>query len=73
MFGQTGAGNNRLGSGVDLHTQRWIRNFVVSRTARVKVDDEYSAPTTMRAGVPQGTILGPLLFLVYIEGPYARR
>ena len=27
-------------SGVDLHTQRWIRNFVVSRTARVKVDDE---------------------------------
>ena len=52
--------------GVRASTLRWIQSFLGDRTQRVVVDGESSTTATETSGVPQGTVLGPLLFLVYI-------
>ena len=44
-----------------------IRNFIRARFIVVKINNKYSTPTRMTAGVPQGAILSPLLYNLYIS------
>ena len=46
---------------------KFIHDYLSDRTQRVKVDGEYSEKRTLKYGVPQGSILGPLLFNLFMN------
>ena len=53
--------------GISGPIRNWIRAFLTSRTQRVMMDGCHSREDAVDSGVPQGTVLGPLLFLIYIR------
>ena len=53
--------------GIHGNIGSWIGSFLVERTQRVKVGDKLSEPETIASGVPQGLVLGPVFFLLYIQ------
>ena len=52
--------------GLDAHTLSWITSYLTNRKQHVVVGGETSLDAPVLSGVPQGSVLGPLLFLVYM-------
>ena len=48
-------------------TQEWFRNYLCNRTQYVSYNRVSSQTENIKCGVPQGSILGPLLFILYMN------
>ncbi len=53
--------------GIDGNLLLWLRNFLTERKQRVNIRGSFSTWSPAKSGVPQGSVLGPVLFLIYVN------
>jgi len=49
---------------------KWLETYLSGRTQLVQIENKCSQATSMNYGVPQGSILGPILFILYVNNVY---
>ena len=55
--------------GIRGSTHKWINSWLSWRTQQVVLDGEASDPVPVLSGVPQGSVLGQILFLIFYKRP----
>ena len=53
--------------GFSEKTIAWFKSYLSDRAIKVKINNHFSDLSNISCGVPQGSILGPLLFLIYVN------
>lgn len=55
------------GYGINGQIGNWIDDFLTNRSQLVRVNGSRSDPVAVLSGIPQGSVLGPILFIIYIN------
>lgn len=53
--------------GIDQNMLNWLKNYFTDRSQKVHIDNCYSNMASATYGVPQGSILGPYMFVIYVN------
>ena len=53
--------------GIDGPLLNWFQSLLIGGSQRVVLRGSYSSGTQVKSGLPQGTILGPILFIMYVN------
>ena len=53
--------------GINGTALEWFRSFMTGRTQQVRINGEYSDSLDVQFGTPQGSVLGPEMFSIYVR------